>query len=141
LKGLDVNKMVVVCGAILVNNAGQLFVTRRAAGALSGLWEFPGGKVNSDESLIECLEREIYEELSVRISQPQPFFMVDFDYSCLHLRMFTFLCRIDAVPTLHEHAEGKWVSMGELADLPLAPPDRTVSEELLKRFSILREGM
>ena len=56
--------LVTVAVGILIDDAGRVLVTRRAPGAhQGGLWEFPGGKVEAEETLLEALARELREEL------------------------------------------------------------------------------
>ena len=60
-------KIVVTCA--LIKRCGYFLCARRASGNhLAGYWEFPGGKLEADESLFQCIEREISEELKCQIT-------------------------------------------------------------------------
>lgn len=56
-----------VAAAVIVDAGGRFLAARRTGGYLDGLWEFPGGKIQDGESSLEATEREILEELGVRI--------------------------------------------------------------------------
>ena len=78
-------KIKVLCGLIF-NSKNQLLITRRGSGDFKGKWEFPGGKLEKNETEEECLKREISEELNIDInvdyflmnnSHPYPTFTVE----------------------------------------------------------------
>lgn len=98
-QAIDSRRLVLVCAAIIFDETGRVFVTRRASGELAGFWEFPGGKVKEGETLVDSLARELREELSVELSRWSPFFRVDYDYGSFFLRMFTV--RIAFILHLH----------------------------------------
>ncbi len=56
--------VVEVAAGIIRDERGRYLIAQRPLGApLAGLWEFPGGKRHPDESLEDCLRRELVEEL------------------------------------------------------------------------------
>ena len=59
-------KIKVLCGLIF-NTKDKLLITRRLGGDFNGKWEFPGGKLEENESEKDCLIREIKEELDIEI--------------------------------------------------------------------------
>ena len=73
---------------VICNAAGdQAFIARRPQGAhLGGLWEFPGGKVRAGESALEALQRELYEEVNIRVGYCAPLISFDYDYPDKSLR-------------------------------------------------------
>lgn len=87
-----------------------------------GLWEFPGGKVESGESDRQAIERELREELGLRVAS------VATEILSLHDPGSPFLIAFVPVEVIgeaecREHAALKWLSMEELAVMPLAPSD------------------
>ena len=88
-----------------------------------GLWEFPGGKVESGESDLEAVRRELAEELDVRVvcvegiqfstQDPGSEFVIDF-----------VPAEIEGTPKCLEHSALEWVNVEDLLSLPLAPSDR-----------------
>lgn len=70
-----------VAVGVILNDAGQILITRRALGShQGGLWEFPGGKVESGESLEQALSRELQEELGIVVVRTSPLLQVEHDY-------------------------------------------------------------
>ena len=78
-KGLMTNVVEVAAG--LIADEGRYLIAKRRTGVhLAGLWEFPGGKREPGETLEECLQRELFEELSIRIDGPIPFRIIRHEY-------------------------------------------------------------
>ena len=73
--------LVTVAVGILTDRFGRVLVTRRAPDAhQGGLWEFPGGKVEADETLLETLARELKEELGVLVETTEALMVLEHDY-------------------------------------------------------------
>lgn len=85
-----------VAVGILVNGQGQVLMAQRPAGKpYAGYWEFPGGKVESDETVQTALLREFEEELGIAIepASVQGWCCCDYVYPHAHVRLHFFLCR------------------------------------------------
>lgn len=83
--------MIEVSAALVIGPRGLLIARRPAGVHLAGLWEFPGGKREQGETFLQCLEREIEEELGVRISaEPWAYEVVEHRYpeKSVHIRFF-----------------------------------------------------
>ena len=123
---------VVEVAAGLIHQGGRYLIARRKAGVhLAGLWEFPGGKREVDESLTECLRRELFEELGVRVDLPVPYQIVRHDYSEKIVELHFFRCAIEegeAAPLDCE--EIRWVRPEELAGFEFPPADQPIIEAL-----------
>ena len=104
---------------------GKLLITKRPRGShLGGFWEFPGGKQEEGETLRECLEREIEEELGMKVRAGKLLLSVDHEYESrtisLHLFECSYLC---GQPEPLEDQEIAWVPPGDLSRYHFPPPD------------------
>lgn len=129
-------RFALVTAAIIKGPSGRILVAQRnGPGTLHSKWEFPGGKVEPGESLEACLQRELMEELSVRIDSPTRFFMVDHTYEDVHVRLCAMNTRLlDTKITLNAHRSIRWVRPEELLSLDLAPADIEVAKALKDEF-------
>lgn len=108
---------VIQVSAGLIFRSGQLLITQRhLSGHLGGLWEFPGGKREPDETYEQCLARELREELGVEVSVGELFESVTHAYGEKTVHLKFFLCQLSAgEPQPLDCAALKWVSREELA--------------------------
>lgn len=123
----------VVCGVILDRN-GKVLACRRAAGRhLGGLWEFPGGKIEDEESPKKALGRELQEELGISVEVGGIMdAVVEWTDGDVSIRLTAFRCEIiDGEPVALEHAEIRWCEMQELPALDWAEADEPIVAELL----------
>ena len=83
----------VAVGVLLRPNGHFLMTSRPAGKAYAGFWEFPGGKVEPQESLEQALTRELYEELGIQVLQCQPWQVqvVDYPHALVRLHFFKVL--------------------------------------------------
>jgi mutator protein MutT len=123
---------VVEVAAGLVCQEGRYLIARRKPGVhLAGFWEFPGGKREPDETLEECLRRELFEELSIHIDVPIPFQVIRHEYAEKTVELHFFHCRIEAgQATAIECAEIRWVWPHELGNFEFPPADRPIIDAL-----------
>lgn len=95
-------------------------------------WEFPGGKVEVFESEIECLHREIMEELHIKIDILQPLTPVVFNYKDRTIRLLPYLADyVSGEIFLTEHKAFEWLKADKLYDVDWAPADLPIVEEYL----------
>jgi 8-oxo-dGTP diphosphatase len=118
--------------AALILHEGRYLITRRKAGVhLEGFWEFPGGKREPDESLEECLHREVREELGIEVTRPVLFQVIRHDYPEKTVELHFFRCSIqDGQPRPLGCDDLRWVTLEELPLFPLPPADRPLVEAL-----------
>ena len=118
--------------AALIFRSGKLLITRRHSDAhLGGLWEFPGGKREPDETFEQCLVREIREELGVEISVGKLFESVTHAYPEKTVRLKFFVCRLErGEPQRLGCAAFKWISAAELDLYPFPAADTKLLEKL-----------
>jgi 8-oxo-dGTP diphosphatase len=126
---------VVEVAAGLVYREGRYLIARRNPGVhLAGFWEFPGGKCEAGETLEECLRRELFEELGIRIEVPTPFQIVRHEYDEKIVELHFFHCRIESGQAAAiECAEIRWVSPHELDNFEFPPADRPIIEALRRQ--------
>lgn len=119
--------LLVVAACALIDPDGRVLVTQRPAGKpLAGLWEFPGGKVEADETPEACVIRELGEELGIRVSANclAPLTFASHNYDEFHLLMPLFVCRRwDGVAVAREEQRLRWVKPIELRSLTMPPAD------------------
>ena len=109
--------------ASVIEREGKLLVCERPDHKRhGGLWEFPGGKVEPTESNFEAVERELAEELGVRVVNVGP---VEFSVADPGSHFFIeFLpVEISGEPQALEHSALAWASEDELLTIALAPSD------------------
>ena len=102
-------------------------------------WEFPGGKIEADETAEECLIREIKEELNIEIQITGSLPPNDHQYPDKLIRLIPFICRQkDGEIILKEHADYKWLDAKDLLDLDWAEADVGVARRLREEFLKLK---
>jgi A/G-specific adenine glycosylase len=116
-----------VTAAVIHRNGKLLIAQRPPEGMLGGLWEFPGGKQQPGETLPECLEREIREELGVEIEVGQPVIAVKHSYTHFKITLHAFHCRlISGQLQSLEVADWRWVTTAQLDDFAFPRTDQQI---------------
>ena len=121
--------MTVVVVAAVIEEQGRFLVTRRQAGVhLAGLWEFPGGKIDPDETHTDALRRELREELDTDVSVGELVLATTHAYPEKTVTLYFYRCRLlsAARPLLGQ--EMRWVDRDELRTLGFPAAD----EELIQ---------
>ena len=131
-------KLVLVAAVALIDPDGRVLLARRPAGKpMAGLWEFPGGKVEAQETPEDCLMREIQEELGISTwaSCLAPLTFASHAYDDFHLLMPLYACRkwVGIVRPCEGQALA-WVRPDELDSYPMPPAD-------LPLIAILRDWL
>ena len=118
--------------AAVINRRGKVLLAQRPMdGLLGGMWEFPGGKALPGESLDECLQREIQEELGVEIKVAEPCGVYHHAFTHFRITLHAFYCKIiTGIPDTLQVAALKWVSIQDLKDFPMGKVDRLISLKL-----------
>ncbi len=117
---------------LLLLHQGKVLATQRSEKMdLPGLWEFPGGKVEPEESPATCLVREIWEELSIGIQICKPLRPVLHAYPAKSIQLIPFLATWESgTLQLTEHAQSRWLAPQDLLSLDWAPADLPIVHEL-----------
>ena len=125
--------MIEVVAGVITDARGRILLARRTEGRdLAGLWEFPGGKMEPGESLLDAAKRELREELDVAaVSVDEPIFSAHDEGSPFVIDFVP--CEIAGMPSPLEHAEIRWASLEDIQRLDLAPSDRKFVRFLLGR--------
>ncbi len=119
--------VMLVAAAALVDADNRVLICKRPEGkSLAGLWEFPGGKVETGETPEGALVRELKEELDITVCETclSPFTFASHTYEKFHLLMPLFLCRKwEGEIAPREHPEIAWVRASRLGNHPMPPAD------------------
>lgn len=122
------NRVVRVAVGVVQRSDGRILIARRADDAhQGGLWEFPGGKVDAGESLIEALARELREELAVEVLASEPLIEIRHDYP--DKSVLLQVCRVTAFEGEPHGAEGQpvqWVPPDALPDFTFPAANRPI---------------
>lgn len=125
-------KVIKVVAAIMIQN-GRIFATQRGYGEFKDGWEFPGGKVEPEETPQEALVREIKEELNTVIEVGELLDTVEYDYPDFHLSMDCFICKIIAGDLeLKEHEDARWLTTETLDSVDWLPADLDLIQKIKK---------
>ena len=117
------NGVIRVVAAVVHRNGRLLLCKRPLHKRHGGLWEFPGGKVEADESIYAAAHRELSEELGVEVTAVGELAFAIQDPGSPYVIEFHPV-DIQGQPRCMEHTAIQWVNSGELLALPLAPSDR-----------------
>ena len=119
--------LVHVSAVALVDGDGRVLLAQRPKGkSMAGLWEFPGGKIESGETPEQALIRELHEELAIDTAESclAPIGFVSHSYDSFHLVMLLFACRKWAGnPRAVEGGALQWVRPNQLRNHPMPAAD------------------
>ena len=120
----------VVCGIIYKDD--KILLTRRKKGkSLEGFWEFPGGKVEKEETDTIALKRELKEELGLEISELNYFSENKHDYNTFSIHLVAYKCTaLDDPKKLVDHDKFEWVTSNEICNFNLADADKPILKKL-----------
>ena len=126
--------VVQVVGGVLFNQNHEILACRRATDqVLGGHWEFPGGKVDSDESPPEALQRELLEELGIQANVGQLIDKVVHDYSSMIVSIDFYKCTSDAIVySQNVHDDFQWVDEESAMGLDWLPADVDFVQQLIE---------
>ena len=119
--------------AAIIRDGENILVVRRGQGeTLAGFWEFPGGKVELPETLQECLERELFEELDIATKVTNVVAVSDYKYENGAIKLVALEAEIlHGDIKLSVHDKLRWLTPNEIVELKLAPADIPIAQALL----------
>ena len=125
--------MVHVTCAIVIDGSKVLVTQRSETMKLPLKWEFPGGKVDLNESAETCIRRELIEELNIEVELLERLADCPFEYPTFTINLIPFVARMKAGQlTLREHKAFEWLHPKQLKALNWAPADIPVLEQFMK---------
>lgn len=119
----------VVC-AIIENDKNEVFICKRGAGRqLEGKWEFPGGKVEANESHEQTIIREIKEELNSIVDPYEYIGKVNYEYKNIEkpfsITLYGYRCvLLNGKLELSEHTASKWINKKDLSTVDFSDADK-----------------
>ena len=121
-----------VAAAIFIQDGSVLIARRANNETLAGYWEFPGGKQEKDESIFECLEREISEEFNVRCKATEIYLESIYSYEKGTINLIAILAELlESCIKLSVHDNYKWVKFDDLIHYNFAPADIPITQKLI----------
>lgn len=134
------NEMIEVIAAIILKDQKVLIARRGSEKHLAGYWEFPGGKLEENETEEECLKREIKEELGVEILVDSFFMKNQHKYGTKEILLMSYRCSIVSINdfTLIDHDKVEWVEINNLNQYEIAPADISIVKALIDGTNDIR---
>lgn len=127
-------KMQIATAAIIERKGKYLVAKRKAGGVVGGKWEFPGGKLEQDESLHQGLIREIDEELCIKVQVGEFFDEHVHRYKSGPIKLYAYIVsHYSGKIQLREHDEFRWVNACELQKMDFIGNDRPIISKLAGR--------
>ncbi|MBQ9025593.1 MAG: (deoxy)nucleoside triphosphate pyrophosphohydrolase [Methanobrevibacter sp.] len=128
--------------AAIIHKDDKILATKRGYGEFINQWEFPGGKIEENETKEEALKREIKEELNVEIDIQNFALDLEYQYPTFYLKMSCFDCTIKSgTPKLLEHNDARWLAKKELDSVNWIPADIAAVNYLKKTMADMDEIM
>jgi 8-oxo-dGTP diphosphatase len=119
---------VIQVAAAVIERGGDVLLAQRPPGKVyAGYWEFPGGKLEAGESPRDALDRELHEELGLRVRDTSPWLTQRFVYPHAHVELHFFRVRaFDGEPTGHDGQAFAWQDPRAIRVAPLLPANTRV---------------
>jgi 8-oxo-dGTP diphosphatase len=129
--------ILVVCG-IITKNSKVLICKRKPGKSMAGFWEFPGGKIESNELPEEALKRELLEELGMKVELHNYFTTIVHSYKDLTISLIAYKCKFqEATFNLTDHDAYKWIDILDLLNWKLAEADIPIAKKLINEITDL----
>ena len=119
-------------GVLWDRDRQRILIDRRLPeGELAGYWEFPGGKIEGQETAADCIKRELQEELAIEVEVGDHLITVDFEYETLRVSLVVHHCiHISGEPQAIASSEIRWVTVDELSSYQLPAANYQIVEAL-----------
>ena len=118
---------------IIRNAAGEIYITQRAADAhMANKWEFPGGKIEADESAEQAVIRELQEEVGIAVRSLQQFDKLEYQFPDRHITLWFWLVDgWEGEPWGKEGQPGRWIAQQDLVANEFPPANAPIIEKLI----------
>jgi mutator protein MutT len=129
------NTQYVPVTAAVIKKNNKILIARRKIAAMGAPWEFPGGKVEKNEILQDCLKRELHEELGIEVEVGAFLCASKHVLNCqsaIHLYAFEAV-HISGEFQLKDHEEIRWVTVEELEQYNFPDADRMIVRALMRQ--------
>ncbi|RUO23535.1 8-oxo-dGTP diphosphatase MutT [Aliidiomarina iranensis] len=130
----ETKKHVHVAVAVVLNRAEQVLVSKRAAHQhQGGLWEFPGGKVEAGETVLAALDRELHEELNLRVQRADAIMEIKHNYSDKQVLLDVWLVQeFSGEVQANEGQQWLWADLNTLQSLQFPAANVPILESIEK---------
>lgn len=131
-------KRIHIVAAIILNaEKSEVFITKRPQEKhKGGFWEFPGGKVEEQETIAQAIKRELDEEVGIQVTQHSLFEHLEYDYTDKSLKFdFILVTDFKNQPFGREGQQGKWVPITKLRDYEFPEANRTILDRVVDEYS------
>lgn len=131
-------KRIHIVAAIIFNqDKSQIFITKRPDDKhKGGFWEFPGGKVEPEESVEKAMIRELEEEVGINVTEQSLFEHLEYDYPDKSLTFdFISVTSFENEPYGKEGQEGRWVDIKSLPEYAFPEANVPILERVVQEFS------
>ena len=124
--------------AVIQDQKGLILIDRRKfQGEMGGFWEFPGGKIEANETVEECIQREIREELAIEIAVGDRLIQINHTYDTFKVTLFVHNCQyLSGKPQPIECQEIRWVSLSELDNYQFPKANSQIINTLRARGAV-----
>ena len=123
--------------AIIFHHSKILIAKRRKGDTFADHWEFPGGKQEASESALDCLHRELREELDVSVDQLEPLATITHAYPDFQVCLHPFVCRLkDGQPKPLACQQLAWVTPDELRQHQFPAANAQLIEDIFQRCAM-----
>ena len=117
----------------IIRRQDQVFISKRPDNLhQGGLWEFPGGKVEIGESPAQALQRELFEEVGIRVLNSQGEMLIEHDYGDKRVRLHIMsTTEFTGEPFGKESQQCRWVNVAELEAYQFPEANKAIVEHIL----------
>lgn len=134
---------ITVAAALIFDTQNCVLITQRPMGShLAGMWEFPGGCIEENETPQQALQREIKEEIGIDVTVGQLYLRESFAYDIKNIDISFYLCsQADSSqqPQTLEVADWRFVNLSGLQDYSFPPADQNCIKRLFQNDFILNK--
>ena len=130
------NKVIHVAVGVILRQQQILLALRDSKQHQGGKWEFPGGKVETGETVLQALRRELDEEVAIQLTEASAFMQLQYAYPEKTVLLDIYLVTaFSGEPHGREGQPLRWVDMAELSDIDFPDANQPIVERLQQYFS------